>query len=99
MVEYVVGTQVVEFVATACSMHVVITTISSMMGPGVIISVSTIGELLKVETTEVPKRVAVGVGWHAMRNYFVNFKVVQSQCAYGVAVVFVETKWGKDVRA
>ena len=98
MVEYVVGTQVVEFVATACSMHVVITTISSMMGPGVIISVSTIGELLNVVTAVVPKRVAVGVGWHAMRNYFVNFKVVQVGVRIGVAVVFVETNGG-GVRA
>jgi len=85
IVEKVVGTQLVEFGATIAGEHVVITITSPMggpVGPGeVIVSVDTTVETLYVETREVPKRVAVGVCWHAMRNYFVNyfvnFKAVQ----------------------
>jgi len=57
--------------------------------------VDTTVETLYVETREVPKRVAVGVDWQAMRNYFVNFKVVQvsvrmgSQSSKQMGVTFV----------
>jgi len=82
----ITGTQLVDDVPTSEHVDVVIVTNGSTLG-GKIISVDTTVETLYVETREVPKSVAVGVGWHAMRNYFVNFKRRPGQCMYGVAVV------------
>ena len=73
----------------ATSKHVVIVLINGSAligGPGGIISVDTTVETLYVETREVPKRVAVGIDWQAMRNYFVNFKVVQVSVRMGLHV-------------
>lgn len=62
-----VGTQEVDEDPTSVGMHVVLTLIPSMMT--VTSSVDTIVETSDVVTTEVPKRVAVGVAWQSIRNY------------------------------
>ena len=62
-----VGTQV-EVFATTVGMHEDITVIPSKMT--VTRSEDTIVEITLVEITDVPKRVAVGVCWQAMRRNY-----------------------------
>jgi len=60
------GTQVVDDAMTVGT-HVAVT-IGSLIMMGVTSSVDTIVETLNVEITDIPKRVAVGVCWQAMRR-------------------------------
>jgi len=66
---FVIGKQVVVvFDATIVGTHVVVAIGSLMVG--YISVVDTIVETLYVEITDVPKRVAVGVCWQAMRSNY-----------------------------